>query len=640
MAGVTPRTILVCSFPAIITLLTFLWVRKKKKSALANKPILLKDSDIQHKEALTIAQDSEITTIILPPENNLLQNKEDTANSFQESITTECYPEVNENLVEHIDLTLNLETVNSVNNMGEDKRNMNEAEALVAHSSEALVEHSPEGLVIALNKLSLETIGSLPANHECENLCEQVKQEHENEVHSENNENVVSSEQNDTALPKIESIDSSIVKAIKVSRSEDQEVEISESSTCKTRLPADDNAFGDKISVLALSQLNVSNCDSVSKVSRSEDQESSNADAFPELDDMIESPPPSIYSDAHSEDSSDSGKGGSDIQGSNSNYDFSSSSPLSTNDDVQQVQVYEFELSPDLCGRLIGRMGKHVNYIKSQTNANVFIKRHPFNPNMKICSVEGARDEIKSALEMIRKRFPINEYNNVSLVQVNLPLTCGVMVPETLQLNLPIGVTCDVILSSMVSAGHFFVQQPTHPTYPSLSRLDLCMSACYSQIDTPPMPQPVEVGVICAAPTMGGWYRAQVVNIYDNLEDCDIKFVDYGGYSCIPLSSLRQIRSDFMTLPFQASECYLANVKPIEVASSTESSTNGGWSVEACATFEELAQGQILQALVVDHAEDGVPFVHLYRVQGVSTVFINRELVNQGVSHWVEYRQE
>lgn len=61
------------------------------------------------------------------------------------------------------------------------------------------------------------------------------------------------------------------------------------------------------------------------------------------------------------------------------------------------------------------------------------------------------------------------------------------------------------------------------------------------------------------------------------------------------------------------------------------------WSPEACATFEDLAQGQILQALIVGYAENGIPLVHLYRVQGVSSVFINRELVSRGVARWVEH---
>jgi A-kinase anchor protein 1 len=101
---------------------------------------------------------------------------------------------------------------------------------------------------------------------------------------------------------------------------------------------------------------------------------------------------------------------------------------------------------------------------------------------------------------------------------------------------------------------------------------------------------------------MDGWYRAKVVAVYptatlagvvengekrgitgevdsaestvaaaepeleipENEEDyeVDICFVDYGGYSRVPASCLRQIRADFMSLPFQAIECLLANVAP------------------------------------------------------------------------------
>lgn len=73
----------------------------------------------------------------------------------------------------------------------------------------------------------------------------------------------------------------------------------------------------------------------------------------------------------------------------------------------------------------------------------------------------------------------------------------------------------------------------------------------------------ISVSSICVAPAVGAWYRAQVVLVDEETDTCDIKFVDYGGYSTVNSSVLRQIRGDFMTLPFQAVECYLANVTPI-----------------------------------------------------------------------------
>jgi len=72
----------------------------------------------------------------------------------------------------------------------------------------------------------------------------------------------------------------------------------------------------------------------------------------------------------------------------------------------------------------------------------------------------------------------------------------------------------------------------------------------------------VAVGSICVAPATEGWYRVQVVSIDDESRSCEVKFVDHGGYMTISNSSLRQIHHDFMSVPFQATECILANIKP------------------------------------------------------------------------------
>lgn len=73
-------------------------------------------------------------------------------------------------------------------------------------------------------------------------------------------------------------------------------------------------------------------------------------------------------------------------------------------------------------------------------------------------------------------------------------------------------------------------------------------------------------GMIVAIPIINGWYRGMIVNVQPETGECDVKFVDYGGYSRVPISSLRQIRVDFMTLPFQAAECFLGDIKPISGA--------------------------------------------------------------------------
>ncbi|KAG8222256.1 hypothetical protein J437_LFUL001454 [Ladona fulva] len=251
---------------------------------------------------------------------------------------------------------------------------------------------------------------------------------------------------------------------------------------------------------------------------------------------------------------------------------------------------------------------------------------------------------------MIREKFPQRRFSSMTLEQVfflPLPLPTFPVIPDSLQLlQLVEGVSNDVILSAMVSPSHFFLQQPTHPTYPTLAKLDMWMSVCYQDADAPSLPENVQPGSICAAPTMGGWYRAQLVAIEEVPSEaegaeegelvkmCDIRFVDYGGYERLPAESLRQIKTDFMALPFQACECYLASVVP--APSSDENKTADGWSMQAYSLVEDLTQAQVIQAQVVGHAADGLPLVFLYTYSHSfgQVVHVNQELVRQGLAVW------
>ena len=99
----------------------------------------------------------------------------------------------------------------------------------------------------------------------------------------------------------------------------------------------------------------------------------------------------------------------------------------------------------------------------------------------------GTRSQVKRALGWIRNRFPIHNFPHLTLQQINVlsPIACQIPAPQTCQLHLPEGVSCDVALTSIVNAGHIFLQQPTHPTFPSLSRLFQFMTATYTSIETP-----------------------------------------------------------------------------------------------------------------------------------------------------------
>ena len=61
----------------------------------------------------------------------------------------------------------------------------------------------------------------------------------------------------------------------------------------------------------------------------------------------------------------------------------------------------------------------------------------------------------------------------------------------------------------------------------------------------------IDVSLACIAKLEDKYYRLQIVS-YDITEDCcEVKFLDYGGFGTFQVSDLLQIRSDFLTLPFQ-----------------------------------------------------------------------------------------
>ncbi|XP_049867658.1 A-kinase anchor protein 1, mitochondrial isoform X2 [Pectinophora gossypiella] len=338
------------------------------------------------------------------------------------------------------------------------------------------------------------------------------------------------------------------------------------------------------------------------------------------VDPMLASPSMCHFSDNHSEGSSDSGKGCSEA---------ASPPPANMNmvPSETALRIHQFVIPQTLVGLLIGKHGSFVTQIKAKTGANVYVRRHPDSVKQKICAVEGTQSEIEAALEMIKEKFPEKRFPNFSLQEISAELYQRLtpLVPEFLQLVE--SVNNDTIMTCLVSAGHFFLQQPLHPTFPSLHALHRLMAATYQNPDVPSLPRPVKEGSICAAPTENNWYRAQVISTSEENDTSVVKLVDFGGYLTVDNDQLKQIRSDFMTLPFQATEALLAFVKP--------ANNELEWSGEALRIMAGLTAGQLLHAQVAGYDEAGLPLVHLYlTLHPQQVIFLNRELVERGLAEW------
>ncbi|XP_029986090.1 A kinase (PRKA) anchor protein 1b [Sphaeramia orbicularis] len=326
-------------------------------------------------------------------------------------------------------------------------------------------------------------------------------------------------------------------------------------------------------------------------------------------------------SDVNSMDSVDSGctmGGGGESQ---TNHHASSSSS-------SELIIWEVEVPKHLVGRLIGKQGRYVSFLKQNSGAKIYISTLPYTQEFQICHIEGTQQQVDKALALIGKKFKDLDLTNLYAPPAP-PLTLPSL-PMTSWLLLPSGVTVEVIVVNIVSAGHVFVQQHTHPTYHALRSLDQQMFLCYSQPGTPALPSPAEVGVICAAPAVeGSWWRAQVITFYKETSEVEIRYVDYGGYDRVKIDSLRQIRSDFVTLPFQGAEVLLDNIAPLP--------GEDRFSAEATSALEEMTRGVALLAQVSNYDNNtGLPLVHLWNMVGDEVISVNRTLAERGLGVWVD----
>lgn len=289
--------------------------------------------------------------------------------------------------------------------------------------------------------------------------------------------------------------------------------------------------------------------------------------------------------------------------------------------------IWEIEVPKHLVGRLIGKQGRYVSFLKQTSGAKIYISTLPYTQNIQICHIEGSQHHVDKALNLIGKKF--KELNLTNIYAPPLPSLALPSLPMTSWLMLPDGITVEVIVVNQVNAGHLFVQQHTHPTFHALRSLDQQMYLCYSQPGIPTLPTPVEITVICAAPGAdGAWWRAQVVASYEETNEVEIRYVDYGGYKRVKVDVLRQIRSDFVTLPFQGAEVLLDSVVPL--------SDDDHFSPEADAAMSEMTGNTALLAQVTSYSAAGLPLIQLWSVVGDEVVLINRSLVERGLAQWVD----
>lgn len=320
----------------------------------------------------------------------------------------------------------------------------------------------------------------------------------------------------------------------------------------------------------------------------------------------------SVTDEARSEGSTDSGKGGS-IKGH-------------TKDNVIPM-TYEFSIPQNLVGKLIGRHGSFLESIRLKAEVRIAVKRHPAWKYQKICAIEGSSEGINIALDMIRQKFPEKKYPQVTLEQIS-PLKTPEPIPwltEIMQLSLVEGMNNDVAICHIVRPNRFFVQLPTHPTYPSLRVLDENMTQLYNTTESPPAPDELTKGMILVAKWYHRWVRVIVEQPDPQGEQHLVRLVDHGGYWFFSTAVMKKIRADYLTLPFQAIEIFLANIQP----------KDGEWIQEAYDVVAHMCYGIVGQAQIEGYINDNT-YVNLYlNIQKHGVISLADELIARGFAESV-----
>ncbi|XP_014769169.1 tudor domain-containing protein 5 isoform X3 [Octopus bimaculoides] len=150
----------------------------------------------------------------------------------------------------------------------------------------------------------------------------------------------------------------------------------------------------------------------------------------------------------------------------------------------------------------------------------------------------------------------------------------------------------EVFVSNIENPGHFWLKFRGKAYSVALENLMDELELLYYSSDADAYHVPDEyicVGLVAAAiyPEDQNWHRVYVTKV-PNVSFVEVYFVDYGNTCTVSRNSLRLLRNHFLSLPMQAIEGRLANVKPI----------NDEWSTKARNRMLSLCFNKPLIALV------------------------------------------
>ncbi|KAF9183792.1 hypothetical protein BGZ51_003746 [Haplosporangium sp. Z 767] len=184
----------------------------------------------------------------------------------------------------------------------------------------------------------------------------------------------------------------------------------------------------------------------------------------------------------------------------------------------------------------------------------------------------------------------------------------------------------DVVVSEIVSGGHFYVQI-INQNIQGLEKMMSELGVHHKQSSKAPENWKPRVNEIISAKFTedNQWYRAKVLRNVSESKSVEVIYVDYGNSETIPLSRVCPLPSQFSSLPQQAHEAVLSFVKVPEL--------KDDYGVEAANRFRDMVSGRQLVG-VVEQREHNVMHLTLYdpAISQDPDRSLNAELVRDGLA--------
>ncbi|GIY18501.1 tudor and KH domain-containing protein [Caerostris darwini] len=264
--------------------------------------------------------------------------------------------------------------------------------------------------------------------------------------------------------------------------------------------------------------------------------------------------------------------------------------------------------------------------------------------------IKGNKEEVQSAVELVDELIAEVEVNTSKQIHVagwalpeNLPLPTTTFGHRNLQVEKLIPSSSDgyqeMYVSAVENPNKFWIQIAGSKST-QLDKLVTEMTEFYNDGKNKEKFRlnNINVGDIVAAYFDDkSWYRAQIMKVSDEDDEEKIRvfYLDFGDCANLSSDLVCLLKSDFLSIAFQAIECSLPDVAPIDKE----------WTVEAIEDFERMvyvAEWKLLMAKPIEKPirngekhEESIQFIQIMDTNTERDINISEELVVKAFARFV-----